>query len=468
MKFNKLHKTLIIATLAVLAFACNDSLYEIGLTQTPSRDRVAVGVDTLELSARTVAMENVFARTRRPVLGEYADPIFGSIKSEFIGGFFLPHNAGFSSDNAIIDSVRVVLSYNTFMGDSLLPMRLSVFQANRSLRNLENMTNINPEEYADMSAPIGEQTFSGSNNIFRIEYRPTGFGDVQSFRIYEIPVTLPNQIGQRFLDQFLKPNHGMMANTDLFNEYFPGFYFTTTFGSSTLIAVNSTSLFVHYHFLDVGGSSIGQDTIRTNALRLNMTPEVTQVNTVQTNSDHLLIPNDEFAFIKSPAGVKTELMFPMEEMYNTLQGNALNLADFSVFVMPDAMEHIAVRLNPPTHLLLIHSDSLDGFFERRQMPDSRTSFLSETFDNQSFSYRFANISAMMNHYIRLFNEEETVPHDLRFYLIPVEIVTTTTGGSMWDPGRTVISSVHNQMWPTAAMLDKRPGSMRVSLVFSEF
>ena len=459
MKFNNLHKTLIIATLAIIAIACNDMLDDIGLTQQPVRDRVSVGVDTLELSARTVPIDGIFARTRRPVLGEYIDPIFGSIKSEFIGNFFLHNGAGFT-EGAVIDSVRVVLSYTTFMGDSLAPMRLSVYRANRSLSNLENVTNIDPREYADMSAPLGEQRFTGSNSIFEV----VQMGMAESIRVYEIPVRLPTQIGEELLAEYLKPNRGMMANADLFNEFFHGLYFTTTFGSSTLISVASTSLFVHYHYWDLGGGSRGQDTIRTNALRLNITPEVTQVNTVQTNSAHLLEPSEEFAFIKSPAGVKTEIVFPISEIYEKLQRQALNLADFTVFAMPDAMDDIAVRLNPPQHLLLIHRDSLDGFFERRMMPDNRTSFLSSAFDTQTFSYRFSNISAMVNHYI----QEIDGAFDLTYYLIPVEVTMVMTGGNMFFPGTPTPTAIHNQMWPTAVMLDKRPGSMRLSLVYSDF
>ena len=473
MKFSYLHKSLIIAALIVLAFACDDSLADVGLNQLPGHDRVLVGVDTLDyrhgLTARTVPMTDVFARTRRPVLGEYIDPMFGEIKSSFIGNFFLPHGAGFpvtegaDATSIEIDSVRVVLSYTTFMGDSLAPMRLAVFPALKSLRNLENMTNVDleAEGYVNtFAAPLGYETFTGRNRVFREEHITTSMG-IQSIRVFDIPVKFPDEIGiplgESFLAEYLKPGHGMMANVDLFNEFFPGLYFTTTFGSSTLIQVTSTSLFVHYHYLDVGGSSTQQDTIRTNALRLNITPEVTQVNTVQTISDDLLEPSEEFTFVKSPAGVKTEIVFPISQVYDKLQHQVLNLADFTVFAMP--IEDSRVRLAPPMHLLLINSDSLDGFFERRRLPDNRTSFLSERFDAQTFSYRFSNISAMINH----FNQQIDGPYDLTFYLIPVEVVMTMQGGT---PGVQTLSAIQNQMWPAATMLDKRRGSLRLSLVYS--
>jgi hypothetical protein len=462
MKLKYFHKILATIFIAAIVIACNDTLDEIGFNQQPERDGVTVGVDTLELAARTVPVESVFAQTRFPVLGEYTDPIFGSIKSEYIGGFFLPNNAKFT-EGANIDSVRVMVSYTTMVGDSLAPMRLSVFRVNKSLADLDGSTNIDPTAFADMSAPLGEQIFTGRNRTFRTEVIQSGMG-WETIRIFDIPVVLPTQIGEDFLAEYLKPGHGHFANTDLFNEWFPGLYFTTTFGSSTIINVNITSLFVHYSYLDKGGSSAQQDTIRTNALRLHITPEVTQVNTVQTNNSHLLGPDNERTFIKSPAGVNTELTFPISQVHDKLRAQALNLVDFTAFAMPDVMEIASVQLNPPSYLLLINKDSLNGFFERRKLPDNRTSFLSNRFDPQTFSYRFGNISSMFNHYLQELEEDE----DLTYYLIPVDVAFTTAGGNMWSPGTQVITGVYNQMWPTAAILDKRQKSMRVSMIFSEF
>ena len=453
MKTKYIYKILVITIIAAVTIACNDTLDEIGFTQQPERDRVAVEVDTLELGARTVQVESVFARTRFPVLGEYSDPIFGSIRSEYVGNFFLHHGAGFTS-GAVIDSVRLMLSYTAFMGDSLAPMQLSVYRVTQSLRGLQSVTDIDPRQFSDMSAPLGVQTFTGRNAIFRTE---TAQG--QTMRIFDIPVTLPLSIGQEFLEEYLKPGRGNMANNNLFGEFFPGLFFTTTFGGSTIISVNTTSLFVHYHYLDEGGSSLQEDTIRTNALRLNITPEVIQINHINTSSANLLEPDAEHTFIKSPAGVNTEITFPISELYETMQRvNALNMANFTVFAMPDAMEEATVQLRPPNHLLLINRDSLSGFFENRRLPDNRTSFLSSQFDTQTFSYRFGNISAMINHY----NQVIDGPYDLVYYLIPVEVGLTATGGGM------SVSSIYNQMWPSAVTLDRREGSMRVELIFSSF
>jgi len=83
------------------------------------------------------------------------------------------------------------------------------------------------------------------------------------YKVYDINVQLPKSIGEGFLAEYRKEGHGKLADADTFREYFPGLYFTTSFGNSTILSVNLTSLDVHYHYTDKGGSSSGTDTIRT-------------------------------------------------------------------------------------------------------------------------------------------------------------------------------------------------------------
>src|SRR5690554_2917284 len=141
MKLKSLYKVIAVTFLAILIFSCNDTLDQMGLSIQPVQDRLVVGVDTLQLHARTVKVDSMYARTKYPVLGEYSDPVFGAIKSEYIAEFYLPTGAEFKS-GAIIDSVKVVLSYTTMMGDSIAPMGLSVYKVNKSLRGTNDYTNI--------------------------------------------------------------------------------------------------------------------------------------------------------------------------------------------------------------------------------------------------------------------------------------------------------------------------------------
>lgn len=464
MKLKSLYKVLFLTFVAFLAISCNDTLDQVGFTIQPGKDRLSVGIDTLQLHARTVQVDSVFSKTNYPVLGEYIDPVFGSIKSEYIGEFYLPSGTGFKQ-GAIIDSVKAVVSYRTIMGDSIAPMELSVFEVNKSLSGVDDFTNVNPREFADMSAPLGVESFTGRNSTYRTITQTGNNMSTISYRLYEIHVDLPNNLGEKFLTEYRKPGHGEMYETDSFRRFFPGLYFTTTFGNSTIISVDLTSLYVHYHYLDEAGSSNGQDTIRTDAFRLNITPEVRQLNHISNKNDDLLVENPTHTYIKSPAGVNTEITFPISEIHDRLKEQALNLVNFTVYALPEATENQLVKLNPPNYLLLVNRDSLDGFFENRKLRDNVTSFMSEQFDPTTYSYKFNNISTMLNYYNEEFDGE---PYDLVYYLIPVDATFTSVQQSQYSQPAQVLTSIQNQMWPTATMLDKREGNLQLELIFSNF
>ena len=228
MKLKSLYKVLFLTFVAFLAISCNDTLDQVGFTIQPGKDRLSVGIDTLQLHARTVQVDSVFSKTNYPVLGEYIDPVFGSIKSEYIGEFYLPSGTGFKQ-GAIIDSVKAVVSYRTIMGDSIAPMELSVFEVNKSLSGVDDFTNVNPREFADMSAPLGVESFTGRNSTYRTITQTGNNMSTISYRLYEIHVDLPNNLGEKFLTEYRKPGHGEMSETDSFRRFFPGLYFTTTF-----------------------------------------------------------------------------------------------------------------------------------------------------------------------------------------------------------------------------------------------
>ncbi len=460
MKLKTKYKLLVITFVVIFTISCNDTLDQLGFSIQPTQDRLIVGIDTLMLQARTVQIDSIYGKTSYPILGEYTDPIFGSIKSDYIAEFYLPKDMEFK-DGAVIDSVRVEVAYTTMMGDSISPMRLSVYEVIESLKGTDDYTNVDPAMFADMAAPIGEQIFTGKNSTSRkVSYTAEDFSTV-SYLEYYINVKIPNSIGENFLDEYKKVGHGKLSDTDNFREYFPGLYFTTSFGNSTILSADMTSLLVYYHYLDEKGSSTGQDTVRTDVFELNNTPEVRQLNHIKSINNELLNDNSSVTYIKSPAGVNTEIKFPISEIHENLKSKALSLVNFTVYALPNTLDNEMVKLSPPDYLLLINKDSLSGFFENRKIIDNVTSFLSDKFDASSYSYNFNNISSMINYYNHV-NDGE--PYDLDYYFIPVNATYTTVQQNLTS--QQVLTKIQNLMWPTAAIIDNGETSLQLELIFS--
>lgn len=464
MKLQTLYKLLFVITTLVL-LSCNDTLDKLGFTIQPGNDRVMVGTDTLILTSKTVKVDSVFSKTKYPILGEYIDPIFGTVRSDYVGEFYYPETMSFK-EGANIDSVMLTISYTSILGDSLAPMQLAVYKVKERLPRGNKYTNFDPLPKVDMTTPLGKQIFTGRNNTYRTEVYQSGTA-LEEIKIYEINTALPKSIGQSFLDEYKKPDHGALQNVDTFNDFFPGVYVTTDFGNSTILNVNLTSLKVFYNYLDKGGSSTQQDTIRTEEWRLNITPEVTQINHISNDNSHLLSDDAEGTYVKSPAGVNTEIHFPISQLSDKLKNSALNQAKMIVYALPEVNEHEMVKLSPPDHLLLINKDSVKTFFENGMLPNNINSFIA-TFDANSYSYNFGNISTLVNYYNKLHRDDSSKPLDQTFQLIPVDATIVTEGASYYSQGSQRVTAVYNQMKPSAVMLDNRTGKLRLDVIYSSF
>lgn len=452
--------TILFIAITVMITSCNDTLDKLGFSIQPDNDKVYVGTDTLYLTSRTVQVDSVFSKTKYPILGEYIDPAFGTIRSDYIGELYYPENLEFKKD-AKIDSVRLTVSYTSMIGDSLAPMQLAVYKVNKELPKGKKYTNFNPETHSDMSKALGLKTFTGKNNTYRTETYYSGT-KTEEVKIYEINAILPTEIGQEFLDEYKKPGHGALKNSDTFRKFFPGLYVTTNFGNSTILNVNLTSLKVHYSYLDEKGSSEKTDTIRASEWRLNITPEVTQINQISNKNSSLLEPNEKGTYIKSPAGVNTEIIIPISDIADKLGNSALNQARFVVHTIPNTGEDERIKLTPPENLLLIHRDSITSFFEKGRLHNNLNSFVAK-FDYNTQSYSFGNIAALLNYYNKEHSKDNSIPLDQTFNLIPVDITYTASGS-----GGSVATAIYNQMKPSAAVINKDPEKLNLDIIYSSF
>ncbi len=382
---------IVLLMLLAFVYSCDDSLKDLGFTIQPDTDRITVGADSLFLTARTVSVdsllpEGMFAKTKSPVLGEYKDPVFGTIKSDFVGEFYYPEGKNFP-DDATIDSVKVAVFYKTWRGDSVAPMGLSVYEVNKNLPKGSHYTNFDPSGYVDTSAPIGKSIFTPANIEVSVTERQ------QQDYYHRAFVDLPKSLGERIFNVSKIPG----LNTDSFKEYFKGLYMTTEFGSGAIVTVDHTYLYIYFKYLDEKGSSTKQDTIRSSNMILNTTPEVIQINQIKNKNDKLLKENSDYAYVKSPAGVFTEIHFPFSDKAEKLKNQALNLAKLTITALPEVDSNLKFKLPPSPYMLLINKDDMKEFFEQRKLPDNITSFYAPL-DKTTYTYSFGNISTMINHY----------------------------------------------------------------------
>lgn len=435
----------LIPLLFALIFAsCNDDLNNIGGTIQPPSDSISVSLDTLSANARTISMrDSVYARTINGALGKYDDKLFGSIKADYLAQFMFPEGAKFEDNLTTIDSVHFVINYNKFSGDTLAPMGLSVYEVNKPL--VENFyTNADPSKYCDLSKVLVNQAFTISGSR------------ILSGGQRAIVADLNKEFGYK-LNQAYKDKK--IHDSESFNEYFKGVYVTTTFGSTSLINVSKTDLNIYYKYNDIKGNyNNTKDTIRSARFSLTVTPEVIQLNHIQnTNPKELFVEGTGSTYLKTPAGVYTEVVFPIKDIradLARLNMQTVNSAQFLVNGNTQSENSLSTLMDRPSTVLLIDRDSIDDFFKYRNNKVTGVGSFTTSRDVKYNTYNFKNIANLINHYNAKGVDQIT------FVLIPVDISTDSSTGA--------VLGIYNTLTPSNAILRSDPSNMKLNLIYTKF
>ena len=438
--------------LAILG-GCNDELSEVGSSIQPDGDKSFVYVDSFQLSAKTVLMDSVYARTTSGLLGEIYDPLYGNIKSDYLCQFYCPENYQFQNTplNGVIDSMDLRIFYSSWVGDSLTPMQVTVYPIT-TVPERNFYTNVDPEKYCDMQTVLGQKMYTAydvtisdsvRNGLTSTTYTPV------------VRVKLPTEIGQDFYNETVN-NPSSFENQDAFNQYFPGLYITNTFGSGNLLTVYQTSFFIYYRYTVEG--SAGQDSIVNGREQFNVTREVIQLNHVaNANLEPLLLPDEKYTYMRTPAGVYTELTLPITEIKETVGSRFLNNLPLTLHAMPQ--ENWDYAFEPPSYLLLLPTDSVKGFFEQNKVENNETAFLSGIYDSSTRTYTFGNISNLIKYQL-----ENAPDEDLQVSVIPVSRETQSNSYS----GTEYTVTLSNYMLPSGVKIVKDNDYMKVGLTTSEY
>ncbi|GAB6008035.1 DUF4270 domain-containing protein [Dysgonomonas reticulitermitis] len=460
----KLLLNLTIVLFAIAFVSCNDDLDSIGGNIQPDGDDISIYVDTVVLTAKTVSLEDsVFARHASGLIGEYTDPVFGKIKSDFLSELYCPEKLSFHEKTTSIDSVFLdVISYG-FYGDSISPIGIAAYRVDKKNLNKDFFTNIKPTDYSSMKEVIGR-------GIFTIK-DADAYSAGKRYRL-----SASNSLGSEIYNEWKNSNGETFTNSDHLRQFFKGIYVTTTLGSGSLIDVNTSILQIYYSYTGRNTADTA-DSTHVGLFRLPTTGEVIQLNQVQnTTPDYLFQNSDTRAYLKSPAGVCAEVTIPLKEIMNKAKKegitNKLNSATFKLKGYTE--EEDKMTLNRSSNLLFINKDSLVNFFSKNNMADTKTSFImirDATSNTYNFSYSNTtssvsnNLATMVNYYVNYYKDKENVP-DLKFLVLPITAYSqnVTSGYSQVS----TYTNVYNQMVPTSAILRTDKDNMKMALIFSNY
>ena len=200
----------------------------------------------------------------------------------------------------------------------------------------------------------------------------------------------------------------------------------------------------------------------------SVTKEIIQLNKFENkNPDFLLEENQDKTFIKSPAGVFTELTIPIKEIIKEIGTKKFSSVKLSLNAYPrDEWEYSfplpGVAYNSSSYspkLLLIEPDSVAAFFEEKKVADSRTSFATN-FSASSYSYEFNNIANVVQNAI-----DKAPDKDLKLWVIPV-LTSFTTESSYYGQTTKEYMTSH-YLYPSGVTLKKGGDNLRVRVIATD-
>lgn len=457
---------------SALFVACDDTTDNIGSgTLIDTSDNLEVFADTFDVTTRSIVADSVLARNNSGYLGKVRDPETGAyLSSNFMTQFYVPENfelpkkeniKSLDNGDVVADSCDIQLYYDSFYGDSLAPMKLAAYELSTPIPEKTYYSNFDPEK----------EGYVNENSIVNKVYTLTDLNVDESTRnsssyVKSIRIPLGVNFGTDIMRQYYKnPNSFKNAYTFI-HEVLPGFYFKSKSGLGAMAHIYLSQLNVYFRHQTTTTNTDGtkRDTVIVSVAAFPGTEEVLQTTNIVNDKEAIkrLADCDTCTYIKSPAGIFTEMTIPVAEILKGHENDTLNTAKISLtrIINNDGNNEFALK-QPSTLLMLPKSKKrMYTFFENKEVADYKTSFLA-SFDSSTNKYTFSNISTLIRHLWE--NRDENDEDWNKVVLIPVSTTYNTSSE---------LTNVTHDMSITSTRLvggsNNTNGAIKITVIYSKF
>ena len=449
-----------IPCLIIALISCDDTTDTLGASLTDVNDTMHIETGEYYVTSQSVRATNLVSRATTGYIGKIKDPetglyIAGNYMSQFrplIDGQFEELDSIYveNLDTAKpkwsqirCDSCGIMLYLPKWYGDSLTQMKLTVHEMSKPYEEGVTYTSdFDPLKEGYVRTTPGsvhnQLSYTLSNRAYPLEDRLSEDYANNILIMMNDPYTdkdgeTYNNYGTYIMHKFFNPQ--TKKNFDqqyLFNHNIcPGFYFQTSGGVGNMATVGDVGLVVYY--------AIKPDTaVYRTASIFGGTEEVLQKTNISQETDKMdeLVEDNSCTYLKTPAGIFTELTLPVDEVLS--KNHATDTLSTARLFIPRINNTFQsdYSLPIPKTLLLVEKDSVESFFSKEKLADYRTSYLS-TYSSTYNGYTFGNISYIISSMYRkrsasvLSDEEYMLQHPNwnKVMLIPVETTYTTLSSS---------------------------------------
>lgn len=437
-------------TIAILFCACSETTGVLGITE--EEDQFTATTEIFGATTKSVAMGRVIADNTNAYLGCVIDPETGDTITATCAAQFCcledyqmpPQN--YLKENKIeegkntqrwCDSCEVRLYLKDVYGEKNNPMKLEVFMLDS---NPDNMFNEDSIYYTDTDLmkfvpnpnnPIAERVFTPRDYMLsQTELEDSKHTD-------NIVISLPTSIGQQIMESYYKNPDNFKSSYKFTHNVFPGLLFRISNGEGTMLTTQVGVINLFYDYINPEKP----DSTLNGLTRFAATPEVIQSSSFTNSSLQALIDSTDCTFLKTPAGIATEMTLPIEEIYKNHAQDSVSLANLTLIRYNK--EQSSHQLGSPSKILMVRKKDANNFFAKHRVSDGRTSFLA-SFNATSNTYYFSNIARLISYCYEEHKAATAEDEDWnKVLLIPVTTSSNTSGN---------VTSVTNEMSLTSVRL----------------
>lgn len=446
----KILRLLTVLVIAALTFAaCDDTTEGIGGSITNKIDNINISNSAFNVTTKSIVADSVLSRNNTGLIGKMKDPETGNyVKGDYMTQLSvlptfsvdtLDYIKQANNGSIEADSCYLLVSYNASYGDTIAPMKVTAYEMTRPMSE-------NKEYYSNYDA-FKEGWVSENNQHWSSNYNLSNTSDVKNFKIYlnkeyknkKDGKTYKNY-GSYIMQTYAEHPEYFKTNFKFLHNVCPGFYIKNVGGTGNMAKIWNTELIFYW----TRHKTINKDStaVSIGYNRFDGTEEVLQLNKIENDTENLkkLASKDQekCTYLKSPAGIFTEVTLPIEDIMKGHEKDTLNTATISFPRLNNENEDNPYNFATPSTILMVQKDSLQSFFEKSKLADSRTSYTASYSSTGTYknAYTFQNIANLVS---AMYKNKGKGENWNKVVLVPVNVITTTQGYT------TVISKINHDM-----------------------
>ncbi len=449
----KILRLLTVLVIAALTFAaCDDTTEGIGGSITNKIDNINISNSAFNVTTKSIVADSVLSRNNTGLIGKMKDPETGNyVKGDYMTQLSvlptfsvdtLDYIKQANGGSIEADSCYLLVSYNASYGDTIAPMKVTAYEMTKPMKE-------DKEYYSNYDAFKAEAGWVSENNQhWSSNYNLSNTSDVKNFKIYlnkeykKGGKTYKNY-GSYIMQTYAEHPEYFKTNYKFLHNVCPGFYIKNVGGTGNMAKIWNTELIFYWKrqktikakdgVKDSTAVSIGYN-------RFDGTEEVLQLNKIENDKKSMekLASQEKWTYLKSPAGIFTEVTLPIDDIMKGHEKDTLNTATISFPRLNNENEDNPYNFATPSTILMVQKDSLQSFFEKSKLADSRTSYTASYSSTGTYknAYTFQNIANLVS---AMYKNKGKGENWNKVVLVPVNVITTTQGYT------TVISKINHDM-----------------------